>query len=1153
MPTAPPVAEPAASPGAKLVDLRVRQASRALVAGDLASAIATLVIGALVFLAVAALLEHWVTTSGLRRAERWGLWSVGLIGAVAYTLRRIAPLLVRRINPLYAASQIENEAPSLKNSLVNLLQLSGAPKPVRATLEQQAMQRLRDAGDTSLDRSRIVRLGYLLLAIVVGMGLYTVLSPKNLFVSAARIAAPWSDLSAPTRVSIADLAPGDKEVSQGDAVEISARVLGLDAEEPVELVYTTADGRARDARLTMTPDQSGVRYRAKLPAGGSDAAVLGLQSGVAYRIEAGDARTEQFELRVLASPTIAPVAINYDYPDYTGYLDRTVEGGGDIQAIEGTRVTVSASANLPIEAAQIDRGADGVPDVRMQTEGQNATGTWTLQIESDSLRETSNYVIRFSTPDGTANTDPPVYRIETLADLKPEVRIIAPEQEQRVVGLDERVEFRVSASDPDFALSRVRLTGEVQGRSRVDESLFDGRRNNAARGAAGEYAITRTPRELGLRAGEQLAYQFVAADNRTPQPNTAATASQLLVVGAEQDQRPGEGDPNAGADGRPDPNGQQQPGQQPGQPQDSGSEGSSQQPNAGGQQPGADQPPQPGEQSQSESDQEQGQQGSDPSDGLKGPGGDGQNGEGEQGGTPSQGNESGENPENGPDSQNGSPSGGRGDSQSQDSGNESSNGSGESSSQENDAPGQSSGGGQDGSSGNQSGDETGGAEQPVARDGSDDGAAFDRIREHFEQQENGEGASGSSSESGSEGQAGDDQPGEGQPQDGRPQEDGAQRDGGSDQGVNQRDTTEPSPDRNGPAEGDGQGERGEQNDSQTSDGGGETESGRPTDPSAGPREGTGESGENQAADQGTGQSGDQGAGESSGQRGEQQLADEPTGQSSGDERGPGSRSRESEDGQTSGSGDNRPSQGDGASEGERGDPGERGDDGQSPTGESDRGERSDAAERGGEKSDGNRSGESAQRSGDDGQQQGRDGSAAGDADGRPDSDATDQAFGERTESGSPSDRGEQGGSEATDTSRENNLNGAADEPGDAANLDYARRQTELTLEKLSDQLADGEADRELLDKLGWTEDDLRRFVERWRQRRQQAKRSTDGAAELDSALRSLGLRPQGPSGSQNITQDDLRDLRQGPRTPPPPGVLQRLRSYNRGVSSSPTE
>ena len=111
--------------------------------------------------------------------------------------------------------------------------------------------------------------------------------------------------------------------------------------------------------------------------------------------------------------------------------------------------------------------------------------------------------------------------------------------------------------------------------------------------------------------------------------------------------------------------------------------------------------------------------------------------------------------------------------------------------------------------------------------------------------------------------------------------------------------------------------------------------------------------------------------------------------------------------------------------------------------------------------------------------------------------------------------------------------------GDAANLEYARKQTDLVLEKLADQMNRKKVDEQMLKELGWTEDDLRAFVERW-QRRKEAARNANPAAdaarrELDDALRSLGLR-RGTLRQNKVQDDRDRDLREGYRGPVPLGI-----------------
>ena len=69
-------------------------------------------------------------------------------------------------------------------------------------------------------------------------------------------------------------------------------------------------------------------------------------------------------------------------------------------------------------------------------------------------------------------------------------------------------------------------------------------------------------------------------------------------------------------------------------------------------------------------------------------------------------------------------------------------------------------------------------------------------------------------------------------------------------------------------------------------------------------------------------------------------------------------------------------------------------------------------------------------------------------------------------------------------------------PADKANLEYARKATDLVLERLKDQ--QDEPDPELLKSLGWTEEELQAFLARWeamkRNAREQGGEAPDGTA-----------------------------------------------------------
>ncbi|MFM9116814.1 MAG: hypothetical protein ACKOU6_11725, partial [Planctomycetota bacterium] len=127
--------------------------------------------------------------------------------------------------------------------------------------------------------------------------------------------------------------------------------------------------------------------------------------------------------------------------------------------------------------------------------------------------------------------------------------------------------------------------------------------------------------------------------------------------------------------------------------------------------------------------------------------------------------------------------------------------------------------------------------------------------------------------------------------------------------------------------------------------------------------------------------------------------------------------------------------------------------------------------------------------------------------------------------------------------------GAETPEGDAVNLDYARRATDLVLDYLKDQKE--KPDRELLDRLGWTPDELARFVDRWEKMKQASRdENRDVKRDLDETLKSLGLRPAADQRrSVGATSDGQRGNRdEGARAEPPPKYRERFEAYRQGTT-----
>ncbi|HTU24563.1 MAG TPA: hypothetical protein VMF30_04150, partial [Pirellulales bacterium] len=552
----------------QFIDNQLHAARRQVRTVDIAASLMTLFAGTLAFFLLGVLCDHWLVPGGIGRVGRWLALVVYLAAALAYCWRTLLPLCIRRINPVYAAYAIERSKPTLKNSLINFLLLrtnpTGLAPQVYEAIEQHAATGLAQVPvESAIDRSKLIKIGYVFLALLFVAGLYKVASPKDPFRTVGRIVFPWADLAPPTRVEIVEVRPGNGTVMRGQRAKISAQVRGVTGNQPIKLLYSTDDGQIVDRPVPMETAIDGFLFECDLPEGKG-----GIQQDVSYRIVAGDAVSSEFRLAVEAAPTIVVESADYLYPNYTGMVGQTLDHQGDLKAIEGTQVTLRALANQPIKSASVDLDCDGTDDLRMTFDDRQAKATITLALKADrQTPEHSSYQLRFTNTAGVENPQPIRHQIEVTADVPPEIQVLAPKQEEVEVPLNGSLACEISAHDPDFALARVSLVGQPTGGQPFEKSLLDATAKDG-KPWQGQFhrKLTLTPQRLGLKVGDVLEYWAWAEDNKTPQANRAETAHRRarilapaksnnarddLARGNEQaDENGGENSPDA----KPNPN-----------------------------------------------------------------------------------------------------------------------------------------------------------------------------------------------------------------------------------------------------------------------------------------------------------------------------------------------------------------------------------------------------------------------------------------------------------------------------------------------------------------------------------------------------------------------------------------------------------------------
>ncbi|MCA1685699.1 MAG: DUF4175 domain-containing protein, partial [Planctomycetia bacterium] len=356
------------------------------------------------------------------------LWS-GLTGGAAFAAVKIVRPMVSRVNGLYAAKTIEESDPTFKNSLLNYLTLrrhsDGISKSFLAAVEAKAVKDLtRVEIDTVVDQRRLLQMFYALAAVVVVFCLYSALTPKSILDSTRR--AFLSDVVRPTNTRLVNIKPGDHD-------ELNRVVSGANVPFTVETQGT------RPGRVILHYSVDGGKYymRSEFAPGANyydpwQTTLKDVRQSLDYYLTGGDAESLKYHLKVLPAPMVTAVSVDYEFPAYTGVPPRKDVEGGEIEAIEGTRVTVKARTNEPAVSAYFDFISKGQQNKNPRMEVSETDPR--LLVGTFEVQDSGTYTIKFKTTGGQVNPDPVVYDIKAIPDKPPtEVAFLRPDKPEITV------------------------------------------------------------------------------------------------------------------------------------------------------------------------------------------------------------------------------------------------------------------------------------------------------------------------------------------------------------------------------------------------------------------------------------------------------------------------------------------------------------------------------------------------------------------------------------------------------------------------------------------------------------------------------------------------------------------------------------------------
>lgn len=511
------------------VDYQLKKTRANIKATDILTALVSVLTVVLGYLLAFVVFDQWIIPGGFGDATRLLMLAAAVLAVIAWLVWKVVTPFFKSVTALFAARTIESSEPTLQSNLLNLIDLRRAAHPVPPSvltaMEKRAALSLSQMDvEQAVDRRSLMRASYALLAVVVLACLYTVFSPKKVSSSVWRALLPTSDVSVATRTELTDVEPGDVEVLPRTHLEVTATLQG-DRPDRVVLRYTTADRHYADEPVEMRPVESGAPLYRGMITGQNGRGIL---QDLTYYVAAADAKTQTFHVTVIQPPSATVTEVYYEPPVYMEFQNHT-QPGGHIDGWEGTNITIHATTNMPVKEATLlfsdtEDTTVKAEEIRMQvTDGTNLSAMWKLSFRADGTYPRF-YRIQCRNERGDTDPEPTLYNITIHPDQPPDVDLLDPtadiERPANAV-----VPLLVQARDPDFLLRYLTLRIQKDGQDlNADLPIFEGRQQ-AYRGTY-NFELA----GLKLKPGDTITYWIEARDNKQPLSNRRNTPRLKIQI-----------------------------------------------------------------------------------------------------------------------------------------------------------------------------------------------------------------------------------------------------------------------------------------------------------------------------------------------------------------------------------------------------------------------------------------------------------------------------------------------------------------------------------------------------------------------------------------------------------------------------------------------
>jgi hypothetical protein len=328
------------------------------------------------------------------------------------------------------------------------------------------------------------------LALALLMIVFALINGRFLGAGLTRIFNPWALAAYPTNTLI-EAGQGNLVVKQGERATLEIAISGV-VPETATLLLQTGEGEPRELELVI------IDGKCQYP-------LASASRDFRYRIKAGDAKSDWFDVDVIPAPRISSVKVNLEFPDY---LDRQKETREALTLAvpESTKIHWELSLDQPVRSAVLHRDDQDPMPLEVLDGG-------TRLIIDEKVEASRGYSFSWIEKAHDFEFTSPRYFLQVSADQAPQVEISSPESNLSAL-LGRKLDLAVRVRD-DHGIGSTKILYRVNLRPAKTVEL-----NTPLKNGEGEQQLAWDYREAlpDLKVGDTVSFIVEVAD-RYPGPD----------------------------------------------------------------------------------------------------------------------------------------------------------------------------------------------------------------------------------------------------------------------------------------------------------------------------------------------------------------------------------------------------------------------------------------------------------------------------------------------------------------------------------------------------------------------------------------------------------------------------------------------------------